>query len=835
MFPSVNVLLIGIMRRFIEHLERMAAQSPDKLALCQDDTRLTYSDLLQRTASLAAFLQDQGLGPGATLGFLRTALLPGYLMVLACLRLGVNVVYVDARDNPEKTRQVFTHARIDLLISEVPAPENAIPPACRNVLFPERLPASEKWLAPVISAESPAWIEPTSGSTGAPKLVQVNRATLGHYLRMQTEKSHLTQTARVAVLNEMWLDVTLSGLCAGASVHLFDLRKHGAFALAEWLRAERITALQTFLAAFRALADATRDTLPDLTVVKLAGEALTRADVESFTRICPSNAVLMNFYGSTELSLVCQFDHPHAAPLPNVTLPVGKPIPGTEVQLLDEKGDVLEPGLPGQIRVIADHMASGYLNNPEKSAGVYARTPDGRFSLTTGDLGRFDEQGNLIILGRIDDQIKIRGYSVRIGEVEQALRALPGVAEAAVTTTRSPHGVLQLVAHYQPDPMAQTSAKVLRAGLAQNYPAYMVPSYFVVHKALPRTDTGKILRRALPDPLSDPTKAPTHDFSSEDEKTIAKIWEEILGHTNFVRDDDFFDVGGDSLQAMSMVLKVEHNLKQRVGYESLILHGASIGAIANRLKHKAHAGPQGMLLLRKGRTGGNVYIMPVENGEFSDWLYVLKEMEYGASFYGVHVRDPAARDRVPRQTVQQLGQKAAQDILRHDPDGPHILLGYSSGTQLAIEAARALRAFGKNIAGLLLVDPPVPWLEPYYRGWRSRRILAPALKHRNYALTLNRAGHILFGLPARELDVADETQFWTYRPKPLVLSATFLVTATEESPNLEQKLLFWQGILGKDVANMRLKANHQHIMRAQNAPRLAHAIDKWLQRIAPDQ
>lgn len=816
------------MQAFFATLERTARQQPDRLALSDGVERLGYGQLVERLGAIAAFLERQGLGPGARLGFLRSRLMAGYLVVLACLRAGVNIVYLDTRDNPARTRAILQRAGVALLLSEEAPPEGMVPPGCPTARLPRVLPAAPDWAPPALGPDMPAWMEPTSGSTGTPKLVEVSRETLGHYLALQTELSRLRPDDRVAVLNEMWLDVTLSGLNAGASVHLFDLRRHGAAALADWLRSERITALQTFLAAFRALAEAVAEPLPHLARVKLAGEALTRADVAAFNRICPGNAVLMNFYGATELSLVSQYDYPHGAPLPRDILPVGKPVPGTEIELLGENGAPVPPGQPGRVRVIARHMADGYLDDPERSSGVYAATGDGRRSLTTADLGRFDRSGNLVILGRIDDQVKIRGYSVRLGEVEAALKALPEIAEAAVTTLRTPHDTLQLVAHYVPQPGVAADPADLRARLAESQPAYMVPSHFLAHESLPRTDTGKILRRALPDPHP---AAPAGDplaGASALERRIGEIWASILGHSAFGREDDFFDMGGDSLQAMSMVLKVERAAGMRLGYESLILHGASIAAIAARLSRPPAGALEGMVWLREGEGRPPVHVLPVENGEFSDWLHVLGEMQNDHAFLGVHVRDPARRSGFRRLSASRLGERAAERILARDGQGPFLLAGYSAGTHLAIETARALCRAGGEIGGLLLVDPPVPWLEPYYRGWRLRRILGPLVKRLDLALALNRAGHILFGLPARELDVADETVFWNYRPEPFACSRTLIVSTSEENPHLQEKLGFWRGIFGEEVPGEMLSANHQHVMRGVNAAHMAGVIDAWL-------
>lgn len=171
----------------------------------------------------------------------------------------------------------------------------------------------------------------------------------------------------------------------------------------------------------------------------------------------------------------------------------------------------------------------------------------------------------------------------------------------------------------------------IRAFLGQSCPAYLVPSHFVEHDIFPRTDTGKVLRRALPNPLERAAKRINGDAAFKAatpyEQEIRSVWIDILGHDQFTPEDDFFDLGGDSLQAMSMVLRIEHRLCKRVGYESLVLKGASIARIAARISDDQQRQNQALLTLKKGGGSPAIYVLPVENGEFSDWLFVLKELK----------------------------------------------------------------------------------------------------------------------------------------------------------------------------------------------------------------
>ncbi|MCH2165585.1 MAG: AMP-binding protein [Marinovum sp.] len=804
---------------------------PNKPALIDADRMLTYAELNARSDALAEFVINRAPTSDAVIGCVKTSMTTTLVVGLGCLKAGHPFAILDARDSQTRVQNVFETAECKLIVVDSQQAADAVAKIDATICALDDIPHSRITNLPVPAGNTLSYIEPTSGSTGTPKLVPIDHDTLNHYIAAQVALGDINGDDTVALLGEMWFDTLLSGLWVGATLAAYDLRGLGAATAPEWLRNTKVSVIQTFVAAFRAIADAASEPFPDLRLVKLAGENVLPTDVIAFERICHAGSQLINYYGSTECSLITAYTHDHGAPRPAGSgLPVGRAIPEAEVELLTAEGETVEPGTIGRLIAKAQHMSQGYLNAPELSKDVYNSEPDGKRSLNTGDLARYDMNGHLVIVGRVDDQVKIRGYSVRYSEIETVLSTLSELHNVAVTSVLSPHGTRQLVAHFTAAEGQTPKTDEIRAALAAELPAYMVPSYLIQHDDLPRTDTGKILKRALPSPFDEvAANTPPLVAATQTEAQVAAIWTEVLGHRAFTRTDDFFDIGGESLQAMAVVIRIERHFPVRIGYESLIMRGATIADIAQRIDEALvmEKAPQ-TLLLKEGGDKTPLYLLPVENGEFSDWLYMLNAASPTRNFIGLHARDITQRSHFPKLTAQDLGRTAAQTMIDQNPDGPYVLAGFSAGAQLAIETARALQARNRNVAGLILLDPMIVEQEPLYRSWHYRRILSPLLKRGALTTTLNRAGHIWFGRAAHELDVADEAIFWSYIPEPLSGIPVLLGCAMDGKDDQEAYRHYWRQKLGANVEMWDLPGYHNRILRDPFAAPLAARLEAWL-------
>ncbi|MEC3863120.1 AMP-binding protein [Mesobacterium sp. TK19101] len=816
------------MKRFLESIRKHAATRPDHPAIVEDDTVVGYAQLDALSDRLALDMITAGLKPGDRIGCLKSNMITMFVTALAGLKTGVVYIVLDIRESEERKAHILGLADARLIVGDQDASRTfAKDQGLPYIHAPDLSPAQTAFVPRALPDTATCWIEPTSGSTSLPKLVASSRACLQHYVDAQVAHSGLQASDRIALFGELWCDTLFAGLAVGASAISYDLRGRGAAPLADWMADQHITATQTYVAAFRAMAQAVRTPLSKLRIVRLAGETVLPGDVAAFERIAAADACLINYYGATECGFLAQYTHRKGQPNPYRVLPIGKVIAGSKIEVVDDAFQPVPQGVTGRILYLAPHLPDGYFKNPEKTAETYLDGTDGMRVWNTGDLGYLDDDGLYHVVGRADDQVKIRGYSVRYSEIEQALVTHPDLEAVVVTSFLSPRGQRQLSAHIIVAAGKTFDPLALKGFLAERLPAYMVPTYFLAHDSFPRTDTGKVLRRGLPNPLDALEAGGGLDTTQLNacEKTVAHVWSRILGHDGYSAEEDFFDVGGDSLQAMEVVVELERQLKVRIGYESLIMHGASIRAIAARIQNAAQMQDR-VLTLNAGQTTP-LYVLPVENGEFSDWLYMMRAFGDDLTVKGVHVRDLSKRDCFNRRTTAELAEYAAQSILAENPNGPYFLAGFSMGTQLAFETACRLTALGKTVEGLVLLDPPVLKYEDFSKSWWIRKLASALLKQRDLGLTLNRFGHVFLKTPARELHFADETAFRTYRPKKCKIPNVLFLTARDLNPHRDVKLAYWQDLVGGAAEVREVPGTHNSIVRDPNAPATAKAIEHW--------
>ncbi|HET8643130.1 MAG TPA: amino acid adenylation domain-containing protein [Pseudonocardiaceae bacterium] len=545
---------------------RCAAEFAGRPAIAgADGAGLTYAALGGRVAAIAALL---GARPGQRVGLLLDHGAGTVAAILATLTAGAAYVPLDPRYPLPRLRAMAGHARLGAILTTA----EHLPLAAGLARDAEIVdvaaapPAAERPDLPPVDPGRPAYILYTSGSTGLPKgVVQTHRNAL-HQVRLHRANLRITPDDRLSVVSSFGFDMavtdTFSALLTGGCCVPVDVRELGLAGLASALRRHRVTIYHSTPTVFRYLCDwleGTGHALPDLRAVILGGEPVTGADVRRCRRLAAPGAVLVNGYGATEISFAVQNHLPPDAAEPGPVVPIGYPLEGARIGLLAPDGS--PSAVAGEITISSDFLA-GYWENPAEEAR-FDTGHAGQRRYRTGDLGRRRPDGSLEYLGRLDRQVKIRGYRVEPAEIEHELRAVPGVAHAAVLASGEQLHAFVVAA---PDPAA------IRDTLARRLPDYLVPSTFTAVAQLPLTPTGKVDSRALLAVRTPPapalaTPAPTGTATplppaGDLESVIAATWTEALGR-EVGRHDRFFDVGGHSLLAA----KVHGRLVERLGRE----------------------------------------------------------------------------------------------------------------------------------------------------------------------------------------------------------------------------------------------------------------------------
>lgn len=548
-----------------ELFERQAARNPTHIAVVCGDVLIRYTELNALADKVAGHLQRQGVGEGDPVGCCLPVSIAAVVSQLAVLKAGAVYVPLDPGQPVERLRDVISRARMTAIVGpesvrDLAAGVQVI--AIDDEAMKQAVAAEPDLDAPRVDGSSLAYILPTSGSTGEPKLVQVEHraivnSTLARHHRYGEPPEHLLMVTPLvfdASLGGIWwclssgTTVELAPEGADAVVHAFD----------DALTASSpVTHVMTTPSLYRTVLPGARGRRGGPKALVLGGEPINEVLVADHFATFPRTR-LFNEYGPTEAAVWCTGGE-LIAPVAGSPIDVsaGTPISGVEVLVVGEDGERVSPaGAAGEVCIAGRTLFRGYLGDPTLTAASLVPHPGrpGQVMYRTGDLGRIRDDGRLELLGRIDDQVKVRGYRIELGEIESALLRHPAVENAAVVVERDDRGS-RLVGYVmlRQAGAADGGASGLRGHLASRLPGYMVPASFVVVDRLPLTGTGKIDRKALTrlrTEASSSSPAAAHSAASELEQRIAGSLAATLGVPEVAPDANFFELGGDSLLAV---------------------------------------------------------------------------------------------------------------------------------------------------------------------------------------------------------------------------------------------------------------------------------------------
>lgn len=553
-----------------ELIEAQAARTPDAPALAFEGQGLTYRQLDRRANALAARLLELGVGPDATVGLYVERSLDMVVGILGILKAGGAYVPIDPSFPPERVAYMLSDSGAQVVVTN-----GSLRPSHPHVVRMEELGQRDN--VPVaVTPDNLAYVIYTSGSTGKPKGVCIEHRSIVNYVRGVTERLELEPGMSYATVSTIAADlgntVVFPALVTGGCLHVISQERAESQALlGEYFARHPIDALKivpSHLAALQAGGDP-RSVMPKKRLI-LGGEASRLEWIESLRMLAPE-CEIYNHYGPTETTVGVLTYHvgPNPVSTQSGTLPLGKPLPGIEVELVD-----------GEICIRGAGVARGYLNRPELTAEKFA----GRV-YRTGDRGRALADGSIEFCGRIDHQVKVNGYRVELGEIEGALRSHPQVREAAVLMKD------HLVAYVSPSTLEPAA---LREHLAAGLPRYMVPASFIALERLPLTANGKIDRQALAafDAETARRARPCDGARSATEKGLVEIWSDLLQVEQVGVHDDVFDLGAHSLMAMKALAQIRDRFNVSLSLRHLF-ETPTIAGLAETIESMALVKPQG--------------------------------------------------------------------------------------------------------------------------------------------------------------------------------------------------------------------------------------------------
>ncbi|OYE04337.1 non-ribosomal peptide synthetase [Nostoc sp. 'Peltigera membranacea cyanobiont' 232] len=531
--------------------EERVELNPDATALVFEDESITYKELEQRANLLASQLRERGISYESVVGLYLNSSINFIVGMLGVLKAGAAFLPLDPNYPPERLKWISQDCQVELFISDRETKGFFQVDADKVINL-----AEIDWNRQVTRLNLPifashlAYLIYTSGSTGKPKGVMVTHAGVQNLVRSQTEAFEVTAASRIYQFASVSFDAAISeifmALGAGATLYM----KNKAYrspspalwqALTAW-KITHITLPPSLLAAIKP------EDLPELKTTIIAGEAASGNLLERWSK--EKDCRIFNAYGPTEATVCASLvDCSDLVGEPSI----GRAIFNVEMYLLDSNLEPVTVGVPGQIYIGGIALARGYWNRPDLTAAAFIPHPfsteAGERLYCTGDMGVSDHFGNIRFLGRQDNLVKLRGHRIELREIEAALLGYEKVDSAVVLLREDLPGKPQLVAYALPR-VETTTSKVL-THLSEILPSYMVPSTVVFVEEWPLTPNGKIDRKALKCPELPAVKPAT--FNSQTEQILAQIWAEVLGKEAVHPEDNFFEIGGDSIISLQIV------------------------------------------------------------------------------------------------------------------------------------------------------------------------------------------------------------------------------------------------------------------------------------------
>ncbi|HEY9874808.1 MAG TPA: amino acid adenylation domain-containing protein, partial [Candidatus Obscuribacterales bacterium] len=680
--------------------ELQVEKTPDAIALIFEDKQLTYRELNIRSNQLANYLQQIGVMPDVIVGICLDRSIEMIVGLLAILKAGGAYLPLDPSYPQERLNFMLEDAKLKILLTQHKFVERLaadnLSIVCLDKEWKTIAQHSQKNPTSSVIPDNLAYVIYTSGSTGKPKGVLIQHRGLCNLVESQIEVFNLQPNNRVLQFASLSFDASIfeivMALLTGATLCL--AKKESLLpgqSLIELLRDRAITHVTLPPAVLAVLPTDVATSLPALRTIIAAGESCSKDIVKRW--LLPGRQ-FFNAYGPTEAtvwSTVAEISDDSEKPS------IGRPINNTQVYILDRHLQLVPIGIPGELYICGNKLARGYLNRPDLTAEKFIPHPfsnkPGERIYKTGDLACYRPDGNIEFLGRIDDQVKIRGFRIELGEIEAVLRQHPGVGEAVAIATEDASGNKRLSAYIFPKEQAiNPKSDSLRQFLKEKLPEYMVPSAFVMLDSLPLTPSGKVDRLNLSIPDNINSISIDKNFVAPRTKTesqIAKIWAEILNIERVSINDNFFDIGGDSLLAIRLMDRIHKQFDLPLPLSDLFLH-PTVAGLANTLSPETDSLPWSPLVpIQPNGSNPPFFCVHPIFGVVLPYYELGHHLGKDQPFYGLQ---PLGIDgkKPPLTRIEDMASYYIEALQVVQPRGPYFLGGWSFGGLVAFEMAQQL-------------------------------------------------------------------------------------------------------------------------------------------------
>ncbi|WP_158795398.1 non-ribosomal peptide synthetase [Pedobacter sp. L105] len=858
--------------RLDQLIDAQSVKSPDKVAIKHGSRTFTYKTVNEIANQLAHYFIERNIKPGDMVGVAveRSASLP--ITLLALIKVGATYLPIDYNFPIERINYMLKDAGATVLVTS----ENfrdKYRPETEVITLEEIRGIYEKYpvenLEIEIPADSLAYILYTSGSTGNPKGVQVKHSSLLNLLLSVQQEPGMNSDDIILATTTISFDIAelevFLPLISGATMIIAEAQaaKDGR-SLLELAKAEQVTIMQGTPFMWRMMLEAGWDE-PLSIKVFCGGEAMAKDLARKLLGKCNS---LWNMYGPTETTIYSIIKQ---VTLNDEIITIGKPILNTQVYILDEHQKEVPNGEVGEICIAGAGVALGYINKPdlteEKFIDNTFSTIAGEKMYKTGDLGKWLENGEIHCLGRIDHQIKIRGYRIETEEIEFKLKNLDHIKEAIVVLFKDALENMHLVAYIVSDYNADATRNAERIKgwkeeLKKVIPEYMMPDNYMVIPAIPLMANGKVDRKSLPDPIL--REPGLHEFKSpntEMEVLLTKICLQNIALSEISINDNFFELGIDSLIAVKIMVQIEKQLGKRIPL-SILIGCPTIKQLATYLENDKPDSPyKSLAAIKPEGTKPPLYIVHGIGLNILNLYSMVSNLDPDQPVYGLQAVGLDGTVE-PLDNMEAIAEFYIREIIKHNPSGPYAIAGYSFGGVIAFEMARQLKKMGKEVCFLGMFDTNIQYPTHQYPTAKKIAVKVSRQVHKLFFRTNTLLTHPVLtmeylkayytqklNLPVSKkglLEVYDSNElpdfmqeivkrlyaaFYNYKIKPLDVKIDLFRAGTRMYYVDDPKYLGWGKYATKGVSVFNVPGDHKEMFSAPNDKVLAEVLQQRLNKI----
>jgi len=857
--------------------EEQVEKTPNHIAVVFNDEKMTYQELNKKSNQLAYYLMglrtpdDQHLiQPNTLVAICMERSLDMVVGLLASLKAGAAYVPVDPDYPAELIVFLLEDSAAPVLLTRT-AIKQRLPELgqdCQVVCLDTETFSDQ----PTVNPESQSQLDDlfyviyTSGSTGRPKGAGCYQKGFINLIDWYCQIQNLAESDAVMMISSFSFDLSQKNIYAplltGASLHLAPGGQFDPHLIINAIAQANISCVNCTPSMFYPLLEtASQDeyqALTSLRYVVLGGEPIEIERLRHWQNSSDEPAQVINSYGPTECTDVCVSYHvPLPASQSERGVPIGKGLQNVRLYILDTHNQLLPIGIAGELHIAGIQVGRGYLNRPELTAQKFVNIElngENHYMYKTGDSARWLTDGNLEFLGRLDNQVKLRGLRIELGEIEAVLLRHKNVKQAVVVLHEkndNPYLAAYVTLLEPLDNVAHT----LRTWLETRVPSYMLPPFFVNIEALPLTPNGKVNRKALPAPEMQHSNRQFVAPRDSLELRLLLLWEKILEISPISIVDNFFKIGGDSLLSIRLISSINQEFGVRIPLHMMFQNG-TIEQLASMLRQNGITYAWSPLVcLQAEGPKTPLFCVHAAGGIVFRYIQTASLLGTERPFYGIQARGIEPGDEM-YASIEEMAMDYVQAIRNIQPKGPYLLSGWSFGGTVAFEMARILEQAGETVPYLLMIDSPSPFIDSYEKDevefLLERLRSAAGLALDDVYQKDSREAQMLYlfkeqklaGMFAPDMDINDAELrlkihmhhnkiLCQYRPAGSFNGKIIFFKPTETIPfdtKMQKPIPAWEAFAGDSIEVHEAPGNHFNMFSPTNTPVLANKMKECIER-----